>query len=113
MIRCKYRRESKCLLNRFENITNGRCLGCQQNAEDRIVGLGDLVALTINVSPLHRLKPLLNRGGRDCGCKKRQERLNKIKTGRTKTDVIVLEGEGEAWIDKDRRSCGCRAKEKN
>ena len=109
MISCKYRRESRCFLNRFDQATNGRCLSCQSNARDRLLGLGDVVALTINVSPLHRLKPLFSRGGRDCGCGKRQDQLNKI-ARRKKTETKVVVVEGEAWISKDGKSCGCREK---
>ena len=93
------------MLNRFEKATNGRCISCQRLATDRIVGLGDVVALTINLTPAWRLKPLLKKGKKGCGCEKRQKRLNKAMPIK-KPRPIVSYSEGEAW--KTKSSCGCK-----
>jgi hypothetical protein len=93
------------MLNRFEKATNGRCLSCQRLATDRIVGLGDLVALSINLTPAWRLKPLLNKGPKGCGCDKRQKSLNKaVPIKRAKP--VVHETQGQVY--KTKSSCGCK-----
>ena len=101
-LNCKYRRSSRCLLNRHEPVTNARCYHCQTRAEDRIVGLGDIVALTINLTPLHRLKPVLFKS-KDCGCRQRQKSLNDI----TAKKPIVRVAKDKGWKAKDGKSCGC------
>ena len=105
MIRCRYRRETRCLLSRFEKATNGRCLSCQRLATDRITGLGDLVALTINLTPAWRMKPLISRGKRGCGCQARQKRLNDALPIKKPTTVT---SRSDGQIYRDGKSCGCK-----
>ena len=93
------------MLNRFEKATNGRCLSCQRLATDRIIGLGDLVALTINLTPAWRLKSMFNKGSKGCGCDKRQRRLNKAVPIKKKKQVVH---QSEGQIYKDKSSCGCK-----
>lgn len=73
---CKYlfEREDKrlCLLNRHDSPTDEDCAACQSARLDRVVGFGDRVATAINKTPIRLLKP------KDCGCKRRQERLNEL-----------------------------------
>ena len=61
-----------CGLNRYERPTEEDCEACKAAGRDSIGGLGDNVARYINKTPLRRLKP------KGCGCKRRQERLNKL-----------------------------------
>ena len=104
MIDCKYNRDRKCLLNRYDEITVGRCMSCMAGDKNQITGLGDVVALTINLTGLWRLKPVVDRvSPKGCGCKERQKKLNKIKI------KVVSREKGEYWIDKENRRCGCKA----
>ena len=85
-LNCKYLSEGKCLLNRYENPTRHECANCMAAQENRQEGLGDTAALLINKTPLKRLEAPLRRlsKGKGCGCKKRQDRLNKaVNYGRT------------------------------
>ena len=100
---CKYNRKNSCLLNRFDELTMGRCVSCIGRETDRITGLGDLVALTINLTPLRRLKPVVDRvSPKGCGCKKRQKRLNEL--------VTVTKSKGYFWKDEKTKTCGCVSK---
>ena len=107
MIRCRYRRGTRCLIGRYDKATNGRCVSCQRMATDRITGLGDVVALTINLTPAWRLKPLLSRGKKGCGCGARQKRLNSaMPIRRAEQRVHIRRSEGQVWTDG--KSCGCK-----
>jgi hypothetical protein len=72
---CKFKHAKSCTckLNRVEGKINGiKCAGCINRFGNQIIGLGDLIALTINSTPFRRFKK------KNCGCKKRQEYLNRI-----------------------------------
>jgi len=73
---CKYLTiqlgERLCGLNRHERPTEEDCAACKEAGRDSIGGLGDSLARYINKTPMRRLKP------KGCGCKQRQERLNKL-----------------------------------
>ena len=72
---CKYKhnKSGTCKLNRVTGkVTTKVCAVCLVNGTNEIKGLGDLVALTINSTPFRRLKR------KNCGCKKRQDYLNRI-----------------------------------
>lgn len=105
---CFYRREGNCLLSRFDKVTNGRCYGCQQNFQNKILGLGDLVALTINCTPLKLVKPLLEKRPNGCGCKQRQDKLNRWIGSKSKVPVPKPKPE-KHWVDKKNKKCGCGA----
>lgn len=67
-----YRDERLCGLNRHERPTEEDCRACQEAGKDKVGGLGDAVAAAIAKTQLNRLKRS------DCGCKKRQDKLNNI-----------------------------------
>ena len=67
-----------------------------------------MVALTINMTPLSYLKPLVRGRSGECGCSRRQSRLNKW--FKKKPDRQGTSVPGEFWIDTKSRTCGCRAK---
>lgn len=67
---CQYFLKDKCVLNRMDNGT--QCVDCMQALENKLLGVGDLVALTVNTTPLHRLK------WKGCKCGKRQKWLNRL-----------------------------------
>ena len=48
------------------------CLDCKMSKRDKVTGLGDLVALTINTTPARHLK------WKTCNCTKRQDWLNRV-----------------------------------
>ncbi len=81
-IDCRYLRRGVCTLNRTDEVSEEFCQSCQDRRQARITGLGDVVAATINITPIRRLKK------KGCGCKKRQAALNKVvkfgKEGRNK-----------------------------
>lgn len=68
---CKYWEDGNCLLNRYDRPTPEQCLECIVRGHNKKTGLGDTVAVAINKTPLRRLKR------KGCGCKKRQDQLNK------------------------------------
>ena len=74
-VTCKYKskRNAFCTLNRVDGVVNTQvCAVCLVKGTNKIKGLGDLVALAINGTPFRRLKK------KNCGCKKRQDQLNRI-----------------------------------
>lgn len=71
-VNCRYARRDTCSLNRVDKISLEFCSACKDRLEDGIQGLGDAVAVTIDKTPLRRLKR------KGCGCRKRQGILNRI-----------------------------------
>lgn len=72
---CKFKhaKSGTCKLNRVPGKINTKiCSICVIGKGNEIKGLGDLVALAINSTPFRRLKK------KGCGCKKRQDQLNRI-----------------------------------
>lgn len=73
---CKYlfEQESRrlCMLNRHDSPSDEDCAACKSAGRDRVIGLGDRVATAINKTPIRFIKP------KDCGCKRRQQRLNEL-----------------------------------
>jgi len=67
---CQYWVNSKCLLNRTDS--GAKCVDCMQALENKILGVGDIVALTVNSTPLKALK------WKGCKCGKRQKWLNRV-----------------------------------
>jgi hypothetical protein len=61
-----------CGLARHSSPTEQQCKACQESGRNEIVGLGDTVARYINKTPLRLLK------SKGCGCKRRQDLLNKL-----------------------------------
>mgnify|MGYP003112055716 CR=1 FL=1 len=66
---CPYLQDKKCLLERPKA---DMCLDCKMSKRDKVTGLGDLVALTINTTPARYLK------WKTCNCTKRQDWLNRV-----------------------------------
>ena len=73
-VNCKYKdRRGHCKLNRVDGEVSPKvCAVCLVKGTNKIKGLGDLVALAINSTPFRRFKK------KNCGCKKRQDYLNRI-----------------------------------
>ena len=71
LVNCRFARRTWCSLNRVDEISVEFCSTCKDKMEDRIQGLGDAVAVTIDKTPLRRLKK------KGCGCSKRQDALNR------------------------------------
>ena len=71
LVNCRFARRNWCSLNRVDEISVEFCNTCKDKMEDLIQGLGDAVAVTIDKTPLRRLKR------KGCGCKRRQDLLNK------------------------------------
>ena len=72
IVNCRFARRNRCSLNRVDEISVEFCGTCKDKMEDRIQGLGDAVAVTIDKTPLRRLKK------KGCGCRGRQDKLNKV-----------------------------------
>ena len=72
LVNCKYWKDAQCLLNRHDSPTGEQCFECIRAKQNVPKGLGDTIAVTINKTPIRRLKK------KGCGCKRRQEKLNKV-----------------------------------
>ena len=72
LVECKYWQDGQCLLNRHDMPTGEECFECIRAGRNVQTGLGDTIAATINKTPIRRLKK------KGCGCKRRQDKLNKV-----------------------------------
>ena len=72
MSNCKFYSDGKCLLGWHDEPTPDQCDTCMAAGNNKSRGLGDSIAALINQTPLRRYKK------KDCGCKKRQDKLNRV-----------------------------------
>jgi hypothetical protein len=73
MNNCKYWSDGTCLLNKYDGKPSAfECANCMALGKNKPEGLGDTIAKLINKTPLRRLKK------KGCGCKARQEKLNRM-----------------------------------
>lgn len=73
MTGCRYWRRGECRLVRHgRRPSAGVCRACESAGSNRILGLGDVVRLALSVVPMLE-------SARACGgCRRRQERLNRL-----------------------------------
>lgn len=107
---CQYWVKSKCLLNRTDS--GMKCVDCMQELKNKILGAGDIVALTVNTTALNRLK------WKGCKCGKRQKTLNRILplvpkafgVPELKNEVNVISRSSRKEEQPKSKPCGCRKK---
>lgn len=101
---CPYLRDKKCLL---ERPGADMCLNCKMSKRDKLTGLGDLVALTINTTPARHLK------WKTCNCTKRQDWLNRLWSFVPKPKKPKVKKRRPAAQPIKKKPCGCGKAKQN
>lgn len=102
---CCYLKDKSCLLNR--PASDQMCFDCMMQKRDRLTGLGDLVALTINTTPVRHIKPKV------CNCTKRQEWLNRLWSFIPKPQIKKPIRRPKAAKPIKKKPCGCGKAKQN